>query len=71
MQTGYVTTPFGARPMTLALVKRQVRTAEAKPARAVDKWRVFRDACEARAMLGIADRAIAVLDPSSSIRTRN
>jgi replication initiation protein RepC len=48
--------------MTLALVKRQVQTAEAAKERAVDKWQVFRDVCESRAMLGVQDRALAVLD---------
>lgn len=62
MQTGDVTTPFGRRPMTLALVRRQVATAEADRDRPVDKWKVFRDACEARALLGVQDRALAVLD---------
>jgi replication initiation protein RepC len=62
MQTGNVTTPFGRRPMTLALVRRQVATAEAQQDRSVDKWKVFRDVCEARALLGVQDRALAVLD---------
>ncbi|MGF6178778.1 plasmid replication protein RepC, partial [Ensifer sp. 4252] len=62
MQVGSVTTPFGRRPMTLALVKRQLATAEIKPGKSVEKWRVFRDASEARALLGIQDRALAVLD---------
>jgi len=62
MQVGNVTTPFGRRPMTLALVKRQVATAEADKDRPVDKWKVFRDACEARSLLGVQDRALAVLD---------
>lgn len=62
MQIGSVTTPFGRRPMTLALVRRQVATAEAKKDRSVDKWKVFRDVCEARALLGVQDRALAVLD---------
>ena len=48
--------------MTLALVRRQVETAEAEQDRSVDKWKVFRDACEARALLGVQDRALAVLD---------
>jgi len=48
--------------MTLALVKRQLATAEIKPGKSVDKWKVFRDACEARALLDIQDRALAVLD---------
>ena len=62
MQVGNVTTPFGRRPMTLALVKRQFATAEIKPGKAADKWKVFRDASEARTLLGIQDRGLAVLD---------
>jgi replication initiation protein RepC len=48
--------------MTLALVRRQVATSEADRDRPVDKWKVFRDACEARSLLGVQDRALAVLD---------
>ena len=62
MQTGNVTTPFGRRPAVLALVKRQLQTSETKPSRPVEKWRVFRDACEARERLGLQDRALTVLD---------
>ena len=62
MQSGSVTTPFGRRPMTLALVRRQVATSEAAKDRSIDKWQVFRDVCEARALLGVQDRALAVLD---------
>ena len=62
MQTESVTTPFGRRPMTLALVKRQLASADIKPGKTADKWKVFRDASEARALLGIQDRALAVLD---------
>ncbi|WP_431324826.1 plasmid replication protein RepC [Rhizobium sp. YTU87027] len=62
MQTGTVTTPFGRRPMTLALLKRQALTAEMKEGKSADKWAVFRDACEARTLLGVQDRALAVLD---------
>ncbi|MCY1740938.1 plasmid replication protein RepC [Ensifer sp. SL37] len=62
MQTGNVTTPFGRRPVSLALVRQQIRTAEARPTRAADKWKIFRDACEARAFLGLQDRALAVLN---------
>jgi replication initiation protein RepC len=39
-----------------------MRTAEIKTGKTVDKWKVFRDACEAREVLGIQDRALAVLD---------
>lgn len=62
MQSGNVTTPFGRRPMTLALVRRQVASIEIKPNKSADKWKVFRDACEARTLLGLQDRALAVLD---------
>jgi replication initiation protein RepC len=48
--------------MTLALVRRQIATSEADKDRPVDKWKVFRDACEARSRLGVQDRALAVLD---------
>jgi replication initiation protein RepC len=48
--------------MTLALMKRQLDTAEMKAGKTADKWKVFRDACEARTILGIQDRALAVLD---------
>lgn len=48
--------------MTLALVKGQLATAEIKPGKTVEKWKVFRDASEARMRLGVQDRALAVLD---------
>nr|CAD6437778.1 replication initiation protein RepC [Rhizobium sp. Q54] len=62
MHTGHVTTPFGRRPMTLALVKGQLQVAESKPRARVEKWKVFRDVCEARERFGLQDRALAVLD---------
>lgn len=62
MQTGNVTTPFGRRPMTLALVKGQLATANIRAGKTVDKWKVYRSACEARALLGLRDRALAVLN---------
>ncbi|WP_183604992.1 plasmid replication protein RepC [Rhizobium fabae] len=62
METGYITTPFGRRPMTLALVKRQVMTEQTVAASSVDKWRVFRDLGDARSRLGLQDRALAVLN---------
>ncbi|MDW9502267.1 replication initiation protein RepC [Sinorhizobium meliloti] len=62
MQVGNVTTPFGRRSVTLAQIKGQMRTAEIKAGKRADKWKVFRDACEARVVLGVQDRALAVLD---------
>lgn len=62
MQTGNVTTPFGRRPMTLALVRRQTAMAEIKPGKTADKWKVFRDASAAMEMLGVQSNSLAVLD---------
>ena len=62
MQVGNVTTPFGRRPMTLALVKSQMRASQIEPGKSVDKWKVFRDACDARSLLNLRDRALAVLN---------
>ncbi|WFT91103.1 plasmid replication protein RepC [Rhizobium leguminosarum] len=62
MQTGHVSTPFGRRSMTLALVKGQLSVAESKTDKCVDKWKVFRDISEARERLALQDRALAVLD---------
>ncbi|MBY5700408.1 plasmid replication protein RepC [Rhizobium leguminosarum] len=62
MQTGHVTTPFGRRPATLALVKGQMAVADSNPGGRIEKWKVFRDVCEARERFGLQDRALAVLD---------
>lgn len=62
MQIGNVTTPFGQRRMSLAVVKGQLDRAGPPPSRSVDKWKVFRDIAEARQRLGLQDRAIAVLN---------
>eukprot|EP01035_Chromulina_nebulosa_P046373 gene46373-62811_t len=61
MQIGNVTTPFGRRPAKLCLVKIQLGAGGIDPNKTADKWRVFRNACEARLMLGVTDRALAVL----------
>lgn len=62
MQTGDVTTPFGRRSMSLALVKRQMAIKDPDHNTRIEKWKVFRDVCEARERLGIQDRALAVLN---------
>src|SRR4051794_8191401 len=71
MQTGHVTTPFGRRPMTLALVKGQLDVAERKPIGRVEKWKVLRDISEAREHFGLHDRALAVLDALLSFLPSN
>lgn len=62
MQTGHVTTPFGRRPTTLALVKGQLAVAASTAGTRVEKWKIFRDVCETRERFGLQDRALAVLD---------
>ena len=62
MERHYVTTPFGRRPMTLAMVTGQLAEAEIPTGKRVDKWKVFRDLCDARVKLGLRDRALAVLN---------
>ena len=48
--------------MTLALVRTQFQTADIRKGKVADKWKVYRDACEARTLLGLRDRALAVLN---------
>lgn len=62
MQTGSVTTPFGRRPMTLALVRRQMSVCEMGAGKTADKWKVFRDASTAMALLRLQSSSLAVLD---------
>lgn len=71
MEDGQVSTPFGRRPVTLALVKRQIATTKIKQGKTADKWKVFRDASEARETLGLQDRSLAVLDALLSFYPEN
>jgi replication initiation protein RepC len=48
--------------MTLALVKNQFASANLKKGKKADKWKIYRDACDARSLLGLRDRALAVLN---------
>ena len=60
MQIGRVSTPHG-RPMTLALVRGQLETADRSASKAVSKWKVFNDIGEAKDVFGLQDRSITVL----------
>ncbi|MBL0373402.1 replication initiation protein RepC [Rhizobium sp. KVB221] len=62
MQTGNVTTPFGRRPMSLAMLANQTKAGNIDVAKATDKWRLYRALCEARLRLGVTDRAMALLN---------
>ncbi|MBA1344880.1 plasmid replication protein RepC [Rhizobium sp. WYCCWR 11146] len=62
MQSGSITTPFGRRQVTLALVKAQFKISDLRTGKTADKWKVYRDVCDARTLLGLRDRALAVLN---------
>lgn len=62
MDAGNVTTPFGRRPAKLALMRRQRVTAAMPEGKTASKWQVYRHVCEARTLLGVQDRALAVLN---------
>ena len=60
------TTPFGRRPLSLAMVASQAAAKDfaAKPdagEAVVHKWRLFRALTEAKGPLGVTDRALSVL----------
>ena len=61
METGIATTPFGRRPMSLALLAAQNDSHEIPEGKVVDKWQAYRDLCEGKSVVGIGDRALAVL----------
>jgi replication initiation protein RepC len=57
--------------MTLALFRQQIAATMIEPSKSVDKWKVFRDASEARQKLGLQDRSLAVLDALLSFYPEN
>ncbi|NEJ69725.1 replication initiation protein RepC [Rhizobium phaseoli] len=62
MESGYVTTPFGRRPMSLGMLASQQLAETIEPGMKRNKWKLFRAICEARPALGVTDRALTVLD---------
>jgi replication initiation protein RepC len=56
------TTPFGRRPLSLAMMAGQMAADACAPGASVNKWQVFRAVCEAKTMLGASDRALGVLN---------
>jgi replication initiation protein RepC len=61
MQPDLSTTPFGRRPLSLAMVASQIAAKACPPKAAVDKWQVFQTISEAHGAVGVSDRALAVL----------
>jgi len=47
--------------MSLALMAAQMEAKEIPQGKAVDKWQLYRDLCEGKTIVGIGDRALAVL----------
>ncbi|KQR72878.1 plasmid replication protein RepC [Rhizobium sp. Leaf341] len=70
MDTNLVTTPFGRRPMTRAMLTGQ-STATSELSQTVDKWKLYRALCEARARFGISDRTLALLNALLSFYPKN
>lgn len=62
MDTTYVTTPVGRRPMTLAMMLAQHKAGTLQKDHRRNKWKLFRSVCEARRDLCVSDRALTVLD---------
>ncbi|MEI1250738.1 plasmid replication protein RepC [Rhizobium aouanii] len=62
MESGHVTTPFGRRPMTFGMLASQAAAREIEPDQSIDKWKLYRALCEAKPLLGITDRALAILN---------
>ncbi|WP_048436455.1 plasmid replication protein RepC [Methylobacterium platani] len=55
------TTPFGRRPLSLAMMAAQAAAKACPDEAASHKWRTFRNLTEAKSRLGVGDRALAVL----------
>lgn len=62
MQRNVLTTPFGRGGIKLAHVSHQLEAIKSGQGKTADKWKLFRDVCEARHLIGIPDRALTVLD---------
>ncbi len=62
MDTDFVTTPFGRRPMTRAMLTGQSKARDVAPTQSIDKWKLYRALCEARGRLGVSDRTLALLN---------
>jgi replication initiation protein RepC len=71
MQVGNVTTPFGRRPVSYAMLKHQMDAGEIEEGASADKWKIYRALCEARPRLGVTDRALAVLNALLSFYPKN
>lgn len=58
----HITTPFGHRPLTATHLQAQTAAAVCSPEITINKWTVFRHIAQAKDMIGVSDRALAVLN---------
>lgn len=61
MDTHIAATPFGRRPMSLAMLAVQQEAAAIPEGATAGKWQVYRDLCEGKTIIGVGDRALAIL----------
>src|SRR5687768_1268705 len=71
MNREMTTTPFGRRPMSYAMLDAQTEVKNCDVNVVTDKWKLFRMITEARPLLGISDRALAVLHALLSFHKPN
>jgi replication initiation protein RepC len=71
MDSTCVTTPFGRRAMSFGVLATQFAAQKNKKTEAVDKWKLYRSVCEARPLLGVTDRSLAVLNALLSFYPKN
>ncbi|MFK0207134.1 plasmid replication protein RepC [Agrobacterium sp. NPDC090283] len=71
MDSTCVTTPFGRRAMSFGVLATQLAAQKNKKIEAVDKWKLYRSVCEARPLLGVTDRSLAVLNALLSFYPKN
>ena len=62
MDIAMTTTPFGRRPMSLAMLSSQKVAREAPKGARLNKWKLFHAVREARTALGASDRGLAILN---------
>src|SRR5687768_1798860 len=71
MNREMTTTPFGRRPMSYAMLDAQAEARKSDADIVADKWKLFRMITEARPLLGVSDRALAVLHALLSFHKAN
>lgn len=71
MDSTCVTTPFGRRAMSFGVLATQFAAQKTRKVEAVDKWKLYRSVCEARPLLGVTDRSLAVLNALLSFYPKN